>query len=88
MIRILQQMVATCEGWEAVFLSYKDGELFREPVVCWAFISDRPYLENGPDEERYVEGMVVVNNGSRIGGINDTPLHRVRGLPVNCRRIK
>ncbi len=29
-------------------------------------------LHNGPDEERYVEGMVVINNGSRIGGINDT----------------
>jgi hypothetical protein len=36
-------------------------------------VSDRPYLENGSDEERYVEGMVVINNGTRICGINDTP---------------
>jgi len=36
-------------------------------------VSDRPYLETGEDEERYLEGMVVTNNGSRIGGINDTP---------------
>lgn len=35
------------------------GELFREPIVCWAFMSERPYVEDGPDEERYVEGQVL-----------------------------
>jgi hypothetical protein len=73
MRKVLQQIVATCEGWEAVFFSYEDGELFREPIICWAFVSDRPYIENGADEERYLEGMVVINDRIRIGGINDTP---------------
>ncbi len=73
MRKVLQQIVATCEGWEGVFFSYNDGELFREPIICWAFVSDRPYLENGADEERYLEGMVVINDRIRIGGINDTP---------------
>ncbi len=73
MRKVLQQIVATCEGWEAVFFSYNDGELFREPIICWAFMSDRPYIENGADEERYLEGMVVINDRIRIGGINDTP---------------
>jgi hypothetical protein len=36
MRKILRQIVATCEGWEAVFFSYIDGGLFREPLVCWA----------------------------------------------------
>lgn len=40
--------------------SYNDGEVFREPIVCWAFVADRPYLENGADEERSLEGMVVI----------------------------
>ncbi len=73
MRKTLQQIVATCEGWEAVFFSYDDGELFREPIVCWASMSDRPYLENGADVERYLEGMVMINDRIRIGGINDTP---------------
>jgi Fic family protein len=30
-------------------------------------------LRNGKDEERYLEGMVVINDRIRIGGINDTP---------------
>ena len=34
MRKILRQIVATCEGWEAVFFSYGDGDLFREPIVC------------------------------------------------------
>ena len=73
MNRMLQQVVPTCEGWEAVLFSYDDGELFREPIVCCAFMSERPYVENGEDEEKYLEGMVVTDNGTRIGGINDTP---------------
>ena len=71
--KILQHIVATCEGWEAIFFSYKDGELFREPIVCSAFAAERPHVENGPDEEKYFEGMVLVNDGTRIGGINETP---------------
>ena len=70
--KVLQQIVATCEGWEAVFFSYDDGELFREPVVCWAFMTETPYVHNGVEVERYLEGMVA-NGGSKIGGINDTP---------------
>ena len=54
------QIASACE-WEAVFFSYNGGELFREPVVCWALMSERPYVENGPDEERYVEGQVLIN---------------------------
>jgi len=73
MERTLHQIVATCEGWEAVFLSYDNGELFREPIVCWAFTSERPYVEDGEDEERYVEGQVVVDNGSKIVGVYDVP---------------
>jgi len=44
MNRMLQQIVPTCEGWEAVFFSYDDGELFREAIVCWGFLSERPYV--------------------------------------------
>jgi hypothetical protein len=36
-------------------------------------VSERPYVENGEDEERYVEGQVVINNGSKIGGVYDVP---------------
>jgi len=35
-------------------------------------MSERPHVENGPDEERYFEGMVLVNDGTKIGGINET----------------
>ncbi len=54
--KIPQEIVATCEGWEAVFFSYNDGELFNEPIVCWAFMAERPYAENGEYEEGYLEG--------------------------------
>jgi len=73
MRKIPQQIVATCEGWEAVFFSYDDGELFSEPIVCWAFVSERPYVENGEDEERYIEGQVLIDKGTDIGGVNDLP---------------
>jgi hypothetical protein len=66
------QIVSAC-GWEAVFFSYDDGELFREPVVCWALMSERPYVENGEDEERYLEGQVLINNGNKISGVYDSP---------------
>ncbi len=69
----LQQIVSTGEGWEATFLSYDDGKLFREPIVCWAFMSERPYVEDGEDEERYVEGQVAFNGGSKIIGVYDVP---------------
>ena len=45
----------------------------REPVLCWALVSERPYVENGEDKERYIEGQVVINNGSKIGGVYDVP---------------
>ncbi len=69
----LQQMVSAYEGWEAVFFSYNDGNLFRQPIICWAFVSERPHVENGVDEEKYFEGMVLVDDGTQIGGINETP---------------
>ena len=61
-----------CDEWEAVFFSYDDGELFCELVLCWALVSETPYVENG-DEERYVEGQVLVEKGSDIGGVYDLP---------------
>lgn len=73
MEKTLQQIVSTCEGWQAVFLSYDDGKLFREPIVCWAFMSERPYVEDGEDEERYVEGQVAFNGGNKIIGVYDVP---------------
>jgi hypothetical protein len=45
MKKILQIMPA-CDGWEAVFFNYDDGELFCDPVICWALVSERPY-DNG-----------------------------------------
>ena len=67
------QIMPACEGWEAVFFSYDGGECFRESIVCWAFISARPYVENGDGEERYIEGRLVLNGGSRIAGVTETP---------------
>jgi hypothetical protein len=32
-------------------------------IVCWAFVAERPHVENGPDEEKYFEGMVLVDDG-------------------------
>ena len=64
---MLQQVVPTSEGWEAIFFSCDDGELFREPIVCWGFISEKPYVEDCEDEARYLEGQVVTNGGSKIG---------------------
>jgi hypothetical protein len=43
MKKILQIMQA-CDGWEAVFFSYDGEELFCEPVICWALVSERPYV--------------------------------------------
>jgi len=43
MRRILQIMQA-CDGWEAGFFSYDDGDLFCEPVLCWALVSETPYV--------------------------------------------
>jgi hypothetical protein len=80
-----------CDGWEAVFFSYDDGELFCETVICWALVSERPYVENGKDEERYIEGQVLDLNLSSLtqsassmmavfsfrGGCSMTPLRRL-----------
>jgi hypothetical protein len=40
----LVQIMAWPEGWEAAFFSYIDQELFFEPVLCWALVSERPYV--------------------------------------------
>lgn len=37
------QIASVCE-WEAVFFSYDNGELSREPVFCWGFMFERPYV--------------------------------------------
>jgi hypothetical protein len=36
-------------------------------------VSERPYVEDGKDEERYIEGQVLVEKGSDIGGVYDLP---------------
>ena len=36
-------------------------------------VSERPYVENGEDEERYIEGQVLIDKGIDIGGVNDLP---------------
>jgi hypothetical protein len=36
-------------------------------------VSERPYVENGEDEERYIEGQVLIEKGTDIGGVNDLP---------------
>ncbi len=30
-------------------------------------------LHNGEDEERYIEGQVLIDKGTDIGGVNDLP---------------
>ncbi|OGP88645.1 MAG: hypothetical protein A2157_16450 [Deltaproteobacteria bacterium RBG_16_47_11] len=72
-MRKILQIMQACDGWEAVFFSYDDGELFCETVICWALMSERPYVEDGKDEERYIEGQVLVEKGSDIGGVYDQP---------------
>lgn len=66
------QIASACE-WEAVFFYYDNGKVFREPVVCWAFVSERPFVENGEDEAKYIEGQVVLNGGDKIGGVYEVP---------------
>ncbi len=67
------RIIRSCNGWNAVFFSYDNGELFSEPIVCWALVSERPYVENGEDEERYIEGQVLIDKGTDIGGVNELP---------------
>jgi hypothetical protein len=67
------RIIRSCNGWVGVFFSYDNGELFSEPIVCWALVSERPYVENGEDEERYIEGQVLIDKGTDIGGVNDLP---------------
>ena len=64
MKKIVQIMSANGE-FEAVFFSYDDGDLFCEPVLCWALVSETPYAENGDEseEKRYIEGQVIFMNG-------------------------
>ena len=69
------------EGWEAVFFSYDDQELFFEPVFCWALVSERPYVENGEGEKTYIEGQVMIGNGDIVF----MDYHNT-WLPEMCRR--
>ena len=71
--KVYQKDTSDHGGWEAAFFSYDDGELFCETVICWALVSERPYVENGKDEERYIEGQVLAEKGSDIGGVYDLP---------------
>ena len=74
MKKIVQIMPANGE-YEAVFFSYDDGELFTEPVLCWALVSETPYAEKDDedDEKRYIEGQVIFVNGCSIVGVYDLP---------------
>lgn len=71
--KVYQKDTSDHGGWEAAFFSYDDGELFFETVICWTLVSERPYVENGKDEERYIEGQVLAEKGSDIGGVYDLP---------------
>ncbi len=96
----LTQIMAWPEGWEAVFFSYNDRELFFEPVFCWALVSEKPY-ENEEEEKTYIEGQLMAGNGGGITGVFDFPhcaaMCRLHGdivfmgyhntrLPETCRR--
>lgn len=59
------------EGWEAVFFSYDERELFSKPVFCWALVSERPYVENGEEEKTCIEGQIMVGDGGGITGVFD-----------------
>ena len=74
MKKIVQIMSANGE-FEAVFFSYDDGDLFCEPVLCWALVSETPYAEKDDedDEKRYIEGQVIFVNGCNIVGVYDLP---------------
>ncbi len=50
MKKIVQIMPSYGE-FEAVFFSYDDGDLFCEPVLCWALVSETPYVEDGDEDE-------------------------------------
>jgi len=65
------QIMPACEGWEAVFFSYDGGECFRESIVCWAFISARPYVRMAMAKNDTFEGRLVLNGGSRIAGVTE-----------------
>ena len=43
-VKKMVQIMPWPEGWEAVFFSYDDGELFCEPVLFWASVSETPYV--------------------------------------------
>jgi len=74
-VKKIVQIMPWPEGWEAVFFSYDDGELFCEPVLFWALVSETPYVENddGDEEKRYIEGQVIFVNGCNIVGVYDLP---------------
>ena len=36
-------------------------------------MSEKPYVEDCEDEERYIEGQVLIDKGTDIGGVNDLP---------------
>ena len=67
------QIMPWPEGWEAVFFSYDDGELFCEPVLFWALVSETPYADDDDEEKRYIEGQVIFVNGCNIVGVYDLP---------------
>ena len=77
MKKIIQIMPANGE-YEAVFFSYDTGDLFTEPLLCWALISENPCAEDDdePEEKRYIEGQVIFKNGCSITGCCTTPYAR------------
>jgi len=64
-----------------------DGKLFHEPII-WAFVAERHHVENSPDEARYVEGMVVTENATKIGMTPRPTSGSWATCIQNCRRIK
>jgi hypothetical protein len=61
MRRILQIMQA-CDGWEAGFFSYDDGDLFCEPVLCWALVSETLYAGRSVPRKPRLEGVELHND--------------------------
>jgi len=74
-VKKIKQIMPANGEYEAVFFSYDDGDLFCEPVLCWALVSETPYAEKDDedDEKRYIEGQVIFVNGCNIVGVYDFP---------------
>jgi hypothetical protein len=59
MKKIIQIMPA-CDGWEALFFSYDDGELFCDPILLGGgpLVSERPYVGRKVPSEPLQRGTI------------------------------